>query len=121
MPILQVLLAKEQGNIARAQVELSISQLENTRKQVDAGKLPEINAAELEAQLARDSSALITAETTVTRSILLMKALLTLDAGISFDIDTPPVDLIPVEPLADYRPRNSLWNGVGQFAPAKSK
>ena len=103
---LQVLLAKEQVNIARNQVDLSRSQLENTRKQVDAGKLPEINAAELEAQLARDSSSLISAETSVAQSLLLMKALLTLDAGTSFDIDTPPVDMIPVEPLADLQPES---------------
>lgn len=101
---LQILLTREQVNIARGQVELSKSQLDNTRKQVDAGKLPEINAAELEAQLARDSSALITAETSEAQSLLLMKALLTLDAGTPFDIETPPVDLIPVEPLAELQP-----------------
>jgi outer membrane protein len=101
---LQILLTKEQVNIARNQVDLSRSQLENTRRQVDVGKLPEINAAELEAQLARDSSALITAEATVTQSLLLMKALLTLDAGTPFDVDTPPVEVIPVIPLADLQP-----------------
>ena len=101
---LQILLTKEQANIARSQVDLSRSQLENTRKQVDVGKLPELNAAELEAQLARDTSSLIAAESAVTQALLLMKALLTLDAGSSFDVDTPPVDLIPIIPLADMQP-----------------
>jgi outer membrane protein len=103
---LQILLTKEQVNIARNQVDLSKSQLENTRKQVDVGKLPEINAAELEAQLARDSSTLITADASVTQAILLMKALLALDAAMSFDTDTPPVELIPIEPLADMQPES---------------
>jgi outer membrane protein len=103
---LQILLSREQVNIAKNQIELSGSQLENTRKQVDAGTLPELNAAELEAQLARDSSTLITAETTAAQSLLLMKALLTMDAGTPFDVDTPPVDLIPIEPLADLQPES---------------
>lgn len=101
---LQILLTKEQVNIARSQAELSRSQLENTRKQVDAGRLPEINAAELEAQLARDSSTLITAETSVQQSLLLMKALLNLDAATPFDVVTPPVEMIPIEPLGDLQP-----------------
>lgn len=103
---LQILLTREQVNIARNQVDLSKSQLENTRRQVDAGRLPEINAAELEAQLARDSSTLITAETSAAQSLLLMKALLAMDAGRSFDIETPPVELIPVESLADLQPES---------------
>ncbi|HET6995172.1 MAG TPA: TolC family protein [Chitinophagaceae bacterium] len=101
---LQILLAKEQVNIARNQVNLSKSQLENTRKQVNAGKLPEINAAQLEAQLATDSATLIAVETTVTQSLLLMKALLTLDAATAFDVETPPVEMIPIIPLADLQP-----------------
>ena len=59
---LQILLAREQAGIARLQVSQTLLQLESTRKQVDAGKLPELNAAQLESQLATDSSSLITAE-----------------------------------------------------------
>jgi outer membrane protein len=101
---LQILLAREQTNITRVLLNTTIEQLKNTRKRVDAGVLPELNAAELEAQLARDSSALITAEANVVTFILQMKALLNLDAGVEFDIDSPPVDRIPVEPLADLLP-----------------
>ena len=86
------------------QVEQTKAQLENTRKRVDAGVLPELNAAELEAQLARDSSSLVTAEASVQQFLLQMKALLNLDAGASFDIVTPPVSLIPLEALADLQP-----------------
>ena len=53
---LQILLAKEQVNLAKVQVSQTVEQLSNTRKRVNAGALPELNAAELEAQLARDSS-----------------------------------------------------------------
>jgi outer membrane protein len=101
---LQILLAKEQANLSRVQVNTTKEQLSNTRKRVDAGVLPELNAAELEAQLSRDSSSLITAEASVLQFFLQMKALLNLDAGVVFDIETPPVDRVPVESLADLQP-----------------
>jgi outer membrane protein len=101
---LQILLAKEQANLVRVQIGTTTEQLTNTRKRVDAGTLPELNAAELEAQLSRDSSDLITAEATVQQNILQMKALLNLDAGAAFDIESPSVDKVPVESLADLQP-----------------
>jgi outer membrane protein len=101
---LQILLAKEQVNLAKVQAGQTRSQLESTRKQVDAGKLPELNAAQLEAQLATDSSSLVSAESSVQQLLLQMKALLNLDAAVSFDVVTPPIDGIPVENLADLQP-----------------
>jgi outer membrane protein len=101
---LQILLAREQANLTRVQIGTTIEQLNNTRKRVDAGVLPELNAAELEAQLSRDSSNLITAEASVQTFILQMKALLNLDAGAAFDIESPSIDKIFIENLADLQP-----------------
>lgn len=101
---LQALLAQEQIGVTEVQVKQSNSQLDNTRKLVDAGSLPELNAAELEAQLASDSSTLVTAKATAVQAVLNLKALLFLDASVPFDLDTPPVDRIPVESLADLQP-----------------
>lgn len=101
---LQILLAKEQAKLADVQVQQTLSQLDNTRKRVDAGTLPELNAAELEAQLARDSSGLVTAQASARQFVLQMKALLNLDAGTDFDVFVPAVDVIPVESLADLQP-----------------
>lgn len=101
---LQVLLAREQVQLTLAQLELSRTQLRGTRLQVDAGKLPELNAVNLESQLAQDSASLITAQTTAGQFLLQLKALLNLDPALSFDIVTPPVDQIPVESLADLQP-----------------
>ena len=103
---LQILLSKEQVNLSRVQIQTTIEQLENTSKRVDAGTLPELNAAELEAQLARDSSNLISAETSVQQFLLQMKAVLNLDAGAAFDIDTPPVDRIPIDNLGELLPES---------------
>ncbi len=101
---LLILLAKEQEAIARVQLEQSIAQLSNTRKLVDAGALPEINAAELEAQVARDTSSVITAKGNVQQAILNLKANLNLDAAADFDVETPPVEMIPIDPIADLQP-----------------
>jgi len=103
---LQVLLAIEQVNVVNIQVKQTSAQLFNTRKLVDAGSIPELNAAELEAQLARDSSAFITAQANVTQSILLLKALLNVDPGAPFEIETPAAERIPVEPISELQPEN---------------
>lgn len=103
---LQILLAMEQEKIASVQLQQSKAQLTNTRKLVDAGNLPELNAAELEAQVARDSSNVISATGNVTQSILSLKALMALDAATPFEIETPPVDKIPVENITDLQPES---------------
>jgi len=101
---LQVLLAKEQVTLSKITIDQTRAQLENTRKKVEAELLPEINAANLESVLAMDSSNLITAEANAQQLTLQLKALLNLDAGVSFDVETPPVDQIPVESIADLQP-----------------
>lgn len=101
---LQLVLSVEQENLARIQVEQTASQLANTQKLVNAGTLPELNAAQLEAQLARDSSSLITAVQNVVNNKMLMRAALNLDAEASFEVYVPDVRLIPLEPLAELVP-----------------
>lgn len=113
---LQILLAREQIELAKSKLSQTHSELESTRKQVDAGKLPELNAVNLESLLAGDSSNLVTAITTAQQSLLNMKALLNLDAGAAFDITTPPVNLIPLESLADLQPE-AVYNLATQNMP----
>ena len=103
---LQILLAKEQEKIAGIQLQQSQGQLINTRKLVNAGALPELNAAELEAQVARDSSTFISAHGNVEQSILSLKSYMAIDAGAPFEIETPPVEKIPVEKIADLQPES---------------
>ena len=82
----------------------SQAQLSNTRKLVDAGNLPELNAANLEAQVALDSSNVITAKGSVIQNILSIKAFMALDAATPFEIETPAAEKIFVEKLADLQP-----------------
>lgn len=103
---LLALQAKEQVEISQVQIKLTQEQLDVTRKRVDAGALPELNAAEIEAQLARDSSAFVTSVSNRELQLLQLKAILNLDAGAPFDIETPEVDQIPLESLADLQPES---------------
>lgn len=101
---LQILLSKEQENIAQVQLKQTQAQLGNTRKLVNAGSLPEINAAELEAQEALDSANYINAKGNTTQSVLQLKANMNIDAAAPFDVAVPPVELIPIEQIADLQP-----------------
>jgi outer membrane protein len=103
---LQVLLTREQTEAARLQLHLSQTQLEITRKQVRAGSLPELNAAELEAQVAQDSATYIGSGGNVQQAVLTLKAYMDLDASIPFEVDDPPVESIPIEKLADLQPES---------------
>ncbi|MET0466034.1 MAG: TolC family protein [Chitinophagaceae bacterium] len=101
---LQILLNAEQINISDVQVKQSIEQLNIVTKQVAAGALPELNQAELETQLANDSSTLISARANYTLSLLQLKAVLNIPADQPFDVTIPPVEQIPVESLAELDP-----------------
>ena len=106
---LTALLTYEQTKIAAVAIDQTKEQLRTTRKKVDAGALPELNAAELEAQLARDSATLMVAESNRQLNLLQLKAILNMDAALPFDITTPPVEMIPVESFAELEP-NLVYN-----------
>jgi outer membrane protein len=101
---LQALLAKEQVTLANTKLELTKHQLDNTLKLVDAGSVPELNAAELEVQFATDTASVINAQETYDLDNLQLKAFLNLDAAAPFDLDTPPVETIPIEPIGTLQP-----------------
>jgi len=101
---LQILLSIEQEKITAVQIEQTRAQLVNTRKQVDAGTLPELSAVQLEAQLATDSVNFITAKGNTLQSILNLKSFMSIDAAAPFEVDVPPVESIPLEPIADLQP-----------------
>ena len=113
---LQVLASKQQIDIDTLQISLTKAQYENTKSKVEAGALPELNLAELEAQLAVDSTNLITAQANYEQNVLSLKGLLSLDAAAPFEVETPSLDQIPLENLADLRPEYVFQTAV-QFFP----
>lgn len=113
---LAALLSKEQINAAAVQVGQSREQRNNVKRQVDAGALPELNLAEMETQLANDSATLIGTRADFRLKLLQLQALLNLDAAEPFDIESPPVDSIPVEPLGELEPA-FVYNSALQNLP----
>lgn len=103
---LQVLLARQQLEIARVQMEQTKSQIGFTRKRVDAGTIPELDALTLEGQFATDSSNYIGAAANVDQAMLTLKVALNIDAGAIFDISNPPIDQIPVDPILQLQPES---------------
>ncbi|MGF7230683.1 TolC family protein [Arachidicoccus sp.] len=103
---LQYLLSLEQVNIAQGQIALSQKQLDITNKQVAAGSLPELNSAQLESQLATDSSTYITNEATMIQNKLQLLALLNLSADAPFNVSLPDVEAIPLIPLSEMQPQD---------------
>ncbi|WP_090389105.1 TolC family protein [Niabella drilacis] len=101
---LAALLSNEQINAAVVQLQQSREQRDNVKKQVLAGALPELNLAEMETQLANDSATLIGTRADYRLRLLQLQALLNLDAATVFDVQAPPVDSIPVEPLSELEP-----------------
>lgn len=90
---LRAILAMEQIHIAEKQVELSEAQLKQTQRFEQAGRLPELNVAQMEAQLAGDSANLITAISDYNAAVLDMKALLNLDFSMPFKPEVPEVSV----------------------------
>ncbi len=117
---LQVLAAGEQINITRVQIEQTTAQYNNTKARVDAGSLPPLNLAEIEAQLASDSANLVTAEVTYKQTLLALKGLLALDAATPFEVATPPLDAIPMESLADLQPEAVYGMAYSTFPQQKA-
>jgi len=101
---LQILASREQVKITQVQIAQSQTQLDITRKRVEAGVLPELNLAEIEAQLASDSSNYVAALTGYELNVLNLKGLLNLDPAIAFDLEAPPVESIPIESFGDLQP-----------------
>lgn len=96
---LRALLAKQQVNVSQKQVELSKAQLEQTLKFAQAGRVPEIDVAQMESQLASDSSQLIAAMTDYNAAVLDIKAILNLDFAIPFEVELPDV---PLNGVSDF-------------------
>ena len=101
---LQVLAAKEQVIISQLQIGQTKTQLDITKKQVEAGSLPELNRLEIEAQLANDSSTYISAQSNFDQSVLALKGVLNMDAAAPFEVAIPESTSIPTLPLSELQP-----------------
>lgn len=113
---LQVLSSKEQLKISEVQISQTQNQFDITRKRVEAGVLPELNLAEVEAQLATDSSNYYASKGNYEQSLLNLRALLNLETDVLFGIETPAVDQIPIESFAELQPE-MVYDLALQYQP----
>ena len=115
---IQVLAAREQVNISKLQITQTQNQYVITKKRVDAGILPELNLAEIEAQLATDSSSYYNAKGNYEQNILSMRGLLNLETDVLFGIETPMIDQIPIETFADLQP-DAVYKMALEYQPSQ--
>ena len=101
---LQVMLRREQANLSQVQLKQSQEQLNNTRRLVEAGSQPELNAIQIEAQVERDSATYIQALAAVEQGVINLKAFMNFDFASKFDIFYPEVGSIPVDNILDLQP-----------------
>jgi outer membrane protein len=102
---LQVLLAKEQIKQTETQIKQRSTQLEIVRKRVIAGTVPALNALEIETQLSSDSSIYFNGLANVQNAMYTLKNLINVPAGENLDIETPPIEKIPVKTLLELQPQ----------------
>ena len=95
---LQVLYCGEILEVAADQTALSRTELERRRALLDAGKIPELDVLEAEAQVARDELTEVNAMNDRELALVAMCRLLQLDDAAGFDV--APIDM-QVAPLPD--------------------
>ncbi len=114
---LQVILAQKQMEITDVKIEQTRQQLQLVKLQVAAEKIPLLQQQQVEAQLAMDESAKTDAAVAISRQLLLLKALLNMDAAVNFDVIVPgAIDKIPLESIARLQPEY-VYNSALQNLP----
>jgi outer membrane protein len=117
---LRALLAQEQVRVNQKQVELSRAQLNQTKHFAEAGRLPELNVAQLEAQLANDSANLIQAISDHSSAILDIKALLNFDFDEPFQLEVPDVKMQDKLAISDFTPEDIYNEATKHFGSIRS-
>lgn len=101
---LQSLYASEQASLARLQVSISEKELARRRALFEAGRIPELDIAQAEAQLANDRLTLTNAQNDSTLALLDLAQTLNLDNGEVFGIQMLGDENLPiVNPEDVYR------------------
>lgn len=117
---LRVLMAREQIKINEQQVGLSAAQLLQTQKFAQAGRVPELNVAQLEAQLASDSALLIGALSDYNAALLDLKALMNLDFEQKFEAIVPDIPVEERITLQNLNPEYIYEQALAQLPNIKS-
>lgn len=100
---LQVFYAREMQQVAALRLEISRNELARRRQLLEGGKIPELDIAEAEAQVAQDEVSVVSADNDATLALLDLRQLLNLPDGMAFDIEPLPAEELPLlSPEAVY-------------------
>ncbi|MBS1780317.1 MAG: TolC family protein [Bacteroidetes bacterium] len=92
---LQVLFEYEDTAIAQSQIDATTEQLNRTKKYVAVGQLPELNLLQIQAQLARDNAAKVTAMNQLRLAKLSLMQLMEMPMNDDFEVVSAGVDDVP--------------------------
>jgi outer membrane protein len=92
---LQILLNKELVAANQNQFDISLQQIEKTRKMVEAGSVAKGNLLEIESQAAQEELSLITQKNLLETSVLTLTQLLELKTPAGFEIVVPEINVDP--------------------------
>ncbi len=90
---LQILLNKELVSANEDQLNISLQQIEKTRKLVDAGSVAKGNLLQIESQAAQEELSLITVKNQLETSYLTLTQLLEIQSPEGFEIVVPEIDV----------------------------
>jgi outer membrane protein len=92
---LQILLNKELVDANQNQLNITLQQIEKTRKQVDAGSISKGNLLQIEAQAAQEELSLITIKNQLETSVLILTQFLELKTPAGFEVVIPDINVDP--------------------------
>ena len=98
---MQVLMDHDAIDVAQAQIEATITQVEQTKKFIEFGKLPELNLLQIQSQLAADKLSEVNAENQLQLDKITLLQLMDTPASNDFDIERQELkDLFPEVPVS---------------------
>lgn len=117
---LRILLAKEQVDISKQQVNFSSKQMQQTQAFVDAGRSPELDLVQMKAQVATDSAAYFSTLNDYQHAILQLKAIMNLDMARPLEIEAPEIKDISLSVLTQNQPEQIYEVAKNNFSSIKS-
>ncbi|WP_190277420.1 TolC family protein [Taibaiella lutea] len=117
---LRILMTKEQITIQEGQLLYSNKQKDQTKSFVESGRSPDLDLAQMEAQVATDSSAYYTAIANYQQAILDMKAIMNFDIAAPFDVIAPQVEDLPLNEISSVNPEDVYLSAQNHFGSVKS-
>ena len=115
---LSVLYAKEQLDVAKQQEDLTAAQVGRMQKLVDAGAQAKGSLLDLQAQLATEDVAVVSAQNTLTISYLNLTQLMNLDSTAGFEIVKPALT-IPENTILNVTPEQIYQKAVNTMPGIK--